>query len=206
MFIECGPAHDKRVLELSMPEHKHRIGVFVSGGLDSALLYYLLMKLNHEAGNTHEVIPFSVLRKEGSQYFARPVINYVNSCFGLSKQGLNVVGDPTLDEDAQVASGVIEVLVEAACDIVYVGVIDALPIHTVGWTPIVATETDNFKTPFSKLNKSHITDLVYNLGQEKLFEISHSCIKPLERCGCCNGCNERKWGFDQLNKTDPGRF
>jgi len=203
MKIECGPEPDRRLFELSLPpENLSRIGVFVSGGLDSALLYYLLKQVNHEAGNHHQVIPFSVLRKEGSEHYANPVINYVNSCFGESPQELNVVGDNTLPEDKQVESGVVEVLTHDMCDIAYVGVIETLPIHAIGWSPIITIETHNFKTPFAKLNKSHITDIVFQLNLHKLFELTHSCITPITRCGNCNGCNERRWGFEQLGRVD----
>jgi hypothetical protein len=204
MLFECGPIHDRRLLNIDLPD-KFRIGVFVSGGIDSALLYYLLMKMNFEAGNTYQVIPFTVLRKEGSSHYANPIINYINSLFGKSPQKLIEVGNNALPEDQQVRSGVIDVLKRMSiADTVYVGVIQALDIHMEGWSPIPARETPRFKTPFKDLNKSHVIDLVYQLNQEWLFHLSHSCIHDIGRCGQCNGCNERSWAFAQLSKTDPG--
>ena len=87
---------------------------------------------------------------------------------------------------------------------VYLGLIEQLPQHMVGWQPILYKERPQFKAPMSVLNKSHIIDLVIKLNQQSLFYITHSCsVQELGRCNTCNGCNERQWGFDQLGQTDP---
>lgn len=205
MIFECGPISDRRTLEIVLPDSK-RLGVFVSGGMDSALLYYLFCKLNHDAGNTHEIVPFTMIRTEGSKFFARPIINYINSCFNLPKQDLIIVGDNKLPEDQQIISGIMEVLVTEQAEIIYVGVIEALPEHMIGWHPIPAPESYNFKTPFVNLNKSHIVDLIYQLNVEKLFTMSHSCIDDIGRCNTCNGCKERAWGFELMNKIDTSEY
>jgi asparagine synthetase B (glutamine-hydrolysing) len=94
MINECGPDNDRRILSLSLPKY-HKIqpwnknlGVLVSGGIDSALLYYLLLKQNQEQGNTHNIKAYTILRKEGSRQYALPVINYINSLFNLPEQEL----------------------------------------------------------------------------------------------------------------------
>jgi hypothetical protein len=204
MRIECGPVSDRRSFDLELPEQT-RLGVFVSGGIDSALLYYALCLLNQQAGNTHRIIPLTVLRKEGSKFHALPVINHIHSILGLPKCLLTIVGDNTLAEDQQVRSGVIEALERKnLADVVYVGVIDTLDIHMIGWQPIPANETARFKTPLKHLNKSHIIDLAYEMDCVSLLKLSHSCIRDKGRCYCCNGCNERTWAFEQLGRDDPG--
>jgi hypothetical protein len=210
MIIECGPDNDRRILNLSLPKY-HKIqpwnknsGVLVSGGIDSALLYYLLLKQNQEQGNTHNIKAYTILRKEGSRQYALPVINHINSLFNLPEQELITVGDNTLDEPIQVSSGMVEITHKKLSHVVYVGAIDTLDIHLVGWHRIPVRESDRFKYPLMNLNKSHIIDLVYQLGQQHLFKLTHSCIYETGRCNICNGCNERQWGFDQLGRTDPG--
>jgi len=204
MKIECGPSTDRRTLEIELPEPK-RLGIFVSGGIDSALLYYLLYKLNHDAGYTHEIIPYTILRREGSKKYAPLIINHIHRHFQQPIRTLNVVGDPTLPEDQQVKSGVKEVLQKKQVDIVYVGVIETLDIHMINWQSIPTKENAIFKTPFSRLNKSHIIDLLLQFEQQDLLFKSHSCVKPEGRCNGCNGCNERSWGFDQLKVVDLGK-
>lgn len=204
MRIICGPDGDKREFNFILPEKYKKIGIFVSGGIDSALLYYIMMKLNHDSGYTHTITPFTILRTEGSRLFAKPVVKYINSLFGISSSAITVVGDNTLPEEEQVKSGVIEVLNTTNVKRVYVGVIQRLPIHMEGWDTIPVKESEHFKAPFLHLNKSHVIDIVFQLKLEKLFEITHSCVIEKGRCNGCNGCKERAWAFTQLIKEDPG--
>ena len=58
--------------------------------------------------------------------------------------------------------------------------------------------TGNYKSSHREI------DLIFQFKQEKLFELSHTCNMPGLRCGGCNGCNERRWGFEQMSYKDPG--
>jgi len=203
LIVECGPPSDRRTLNMHLHPIRKRIGVLVSGGMDSALLYYLLVKLNAEQGFTHTIIPYTILRKDGSPQYAQDIINYVHDLFGIPHVATQVVGDPTLPENLQVESGCTDVLKKS--NIIYLGLIEELEIHTIGWRPPIKwKETENRLYPFKDLNKSHIVDLIFQFKQEKLFELSHTCNMPGPRCGACNGCNERSWGFKQMGCTDPG--
>jgi hypothetical protein len=204
MLIKCGPADDKRILSLILPEERKQIAIFISGGIDSALLYFLLLQENKKLNDLHEIIPFSIIRKEGSRYFAKLVIAHIHSFYNKPYCDPVIVGDNTLPEDQQVKSGVQEVLA-LGFELVYTGLIEQLPQHMVGWQPIPYKEGPRFKAPMCILNKSHIIDLVIKFNQQSLFHITHSCsTQELGRCNICNGCNERKWGFDQLGQVDPG--
>jgi hypothetical protein len=206
MIITCGLDGDKRKLNLKLPKSSAKIGIFVSGGIDSAILYYLLLLENKIAKNIHTIVPIVILRKEGSKYFSKPVISAVNQSHGLEPVEPLIMGDTSLPEEEQVKSGVHQAHREGF-DLVYVGVIEQLPQHMVNWQPIPHKETDNFKTPFRDLNKSHVIDLVRIFKQEHLFSITHSCaVSEIDRCNICNGCNERSWGFEQLGIVDPGKI
>jgi len=206
MNIICGPEDDKRTVSITLPVQKSRIGVLVSGGLDSAILYYLILLENKLIGNIHEVLPITVMRKEGSKYFSSLVIGHVNQKFQIPYSDPLIVGDNTLPEELQVKSAVNEALANGF-DLVYAGVIEQLPQHMINWQPIPSKETARFKTPLQSINKSHIIDMIVKLKQQPLFYITHSCAgeqSQIGRCNGCNGCNERSWGFDQLGLTDPG--
>jgi Queuosine biosynthesis protein QueC len=203
MIIECGPLDDRRTLSLTLPEEKKRLAMFISGGIDSAILYYLMLEENKKLNNLHEITPFSIIRKEGSRYFANLVIAHIHSFYGIPYREPIIVGDNTLPEHKQVKSGAYDAR-ELGYDIVYLGLIEQLPQHMVGWFPIPYKESDRFKAPLHLLNKSHIIDLIVQLKQESLFYITHSCSsQEIGRCNRCNGCNERSWGFTQLDITDP---
>lgn len=201
--VDCGPTGDIRKFQLTLPAEKFRLGVFVSGGIDSAILYYMMCKVNRESGNLYTIIPYTMMRKEGSRLFAEPVIKYISGLFNIVAD-LTIVGNNTLPEDEQIKSGIQQVIRSNLVDIAYVGVIHQLPIHMVGWVPIPTKQNKVFKTPLIGLNKSHVIDLVYKLGQEHLLTITHSCIFESGRCGKCNGCNERSWAFNKLNIKDIG--
>ena len=205
MKLTCGPLNDQRTVTLLLPSiRKLKIAIFISGGIDSAILYYMLLQENKNLGNLHEITPFTVLRKEGSKHFAKPVIAHINSCYELPYLDPIIVGDNTLSEEEQVKSGVRDVW-KLGFNRAYTGLIEQLPQHMIDWTPIPYQESYRFKAPLCNLNKSHIIDLIIQLNQSALFYITHSCsVQEIGRCNYCNGCNERKWAFDQLSLTDPG--
>jgi 7-cyano-7-deazaguanine synthase in queuosine biosynthesis len=203
LIVECGPVLDRRTLNIYLHPIRKRIGVLVSGGMDSALLYYLLVKLNVEQGFTHKITPYTIIREQGSIEYAQPIVDYVNNLFGIATSTIEIVGDNTLAENQQVESGCVDVLKKS--NLIYLGLIEELEVHTIGWRPPIKwKESENRLYPFKDLNKSHLVDLIFQFKQEKLFELSHTCNLPGPRCGACNGCNERRWGFEQMGYADPG--
>ena len=204
MIISCGPESDKRTMILELPKEPSKIGIFVSGGLDSAILYYLLMLENKTQNEIHEIVPLTVLRTEGSKNFSQLVVAHVQSAFHKSYTESIKLGDNTLPEPEQVKSGVLDAR-NRGFKRVYTGLIEQLPEHMIGWDKIPYSENDFFKAPMKDLNKSHVVELCYQFKQEALFYITHSCAAwEVSRCYSCNGCNERRWGFDQLGLVDPG--
>jgi hypothetical protein len=210
MNITCGPDFDKQTVTIELPSEKTKIGVFVSGGLDSAIMYYLVLKANAELNNIHDIIPFMIARSEGSKYLSNPMVAHVQQQFKSSPHTLKVVGDPTLPGNFQVRSGGISAYM-MGCSQIYVGVIKQLPEHTIGDEPLDLNTLDPeivnrvLKLPLEHLKKYHIIDLIKQFNQDPIFYLSHSCsTKELGRCNKCNGCNERAWGFQQLDISDPG--
>lgn len=195
---------DNKIAKLSLPLTKQKIGVFISGGIDSAILYYMILLKNKSLENLHEIIPITIHRKEGSKHFAKLVVNYVNACHGIEPCEALIVGDTTLPENQQVKSGVTEAY-SLGFDIVFVGVIKQLPEHMIGFEIIPYEESFRFRVPLHLLDKSNVIDIIKQFKQDGLFHITHSCdIYEIGRCNKCNGCRERAWGFSQLMTSDPG--
>lgn len=209
MIIECGPISDRRTVEISLPEDSNHLGVFISGGIDSAILYYLLHLENRNQGFTHKIFPLIVLRDDGSKYFSRMVIDYVHRVIGIPKTEPFLAGDPYLPHDQQVRAGVMQAVYEYKISPVYAGAIEEIPEHyTGGWEVPVVFETSFFKAPLLNIQKPHVLDIVYQFGMEFLFRITHTCdTYEIGRCeGECRGCKSRRWAFEQIGRIDPGNI
>lgn len=218
MQLTCGPNYDLRQFTLELPKYpslsprveksylrnlglrkNYNIGVLVSGGIDSAVLYYLLLDQHTKQGSKFSITPYTILRKEGSKFYAKGVINHIHNIFNLPNIELNVVGDPEQPELAQVNTGVRDILEHN--DFVYLGIIESKPEHSLNWIRPTFTETDRIRYPFLKLQKSHVIDILYKYNLEVLLELTHSCaVDERTPCGHCNGCREREWGISQLGR------
>lgn len=202
LILECGPLDDRRTLNIELNFLRRRIGVMVSGGLDSALLYYLIQSL---VDDRYTVTPFIIDRpNDGSSIYAQPVIDYVNSVLNKPPQVGTILHISENDSELQVGAGVRE-LANHNVNINYIGLIETLPIHCIGVPgPYKPINSEKFIFPFKDLNKSHIVDLVCKVNQQELFSITHSCVYKKDRCSMCNRCNERYWAFTKLGLVDPG--
>jgi hypothetical protein len=194
----------EKTVDITLPNTPTKIAIFISGGLDSAILYYLLLKANAEIGNIHQITTFTVERTEGSRYFARLVIAHVHSQFNIPYKDPEIVGDPSLPGHLQVMSGATSVMY-MGFDSMYGGVISQMPEHIIGYDPAPGEESDVIKLPFKDLTKGYVIDLIVRNNQQALFYLTHSCsILEIGKCNTCNGCTERNWGFAQCGLVDPG--
>lgn len=198
-----GSTHDLRELTVEIPMQQSTIGVFVSGGIDSALLYYLIKKYNNN--KFHRIIPFVIDRFDTSIFHATNVINYVNNVTQhITHPYIITINER--DSNKQVRDAFLQIKNLNLVDILYIGVIEILDIHkkhVINYpNPL---ETDYVKFPLQKLNKSHVIDCILKLKQNFLFKITHSCVYDT-KCNNCNRCNERLWGFNELGLQDPGKI
>ncbi len=202
MNFSCGPAHDQKIFEITVPDAT-RIGVLVSGGIDSALLYYLLLHVKNLTNSKTDIIPLIMLRKEGSKYFASPIVEKINSLFNIQRKPYRI-GDNTLPETEQIKSAVVQAFNIFKIEYIFIGAIHNRPEHMIGFDTIEIPELPHVVIPFRKLEKSHVIDIFYQLQIEHLLSFTHSCDQQeLTACGECNGCRERSWGFEQIGKSDP---
>lgn len=218
----CGPSYDKRLFNLSLPPQvklpnrfyqklflknndlleSNNIAVLVSGGIDSALLYFLLHISNIENNTKWNIVGYTVDRKDGSKYFALKVMNWIHNYFSLNEPCIRIVGNNMLPANEQVESGINDVLINQ-CNYAYIGVIDVRPEHAINIKIPKVKETNKIKYPFVNLQKSHIIDLYSQYSILDLIPQTHSCnINKLDECGYCNGCKEREWGLKEMGLTN----
>jgi hypothetical protein len=196
---------DDTVFKLQLPLLRRNIGVLVSGGLDSALLYYIAKSLAIQ-DNKFNVIPYTLERDNSSRTYAQLVIDCVHDKLNIERLDTKCIPILQTDRDAQVSEGIRKLLKEKL-NLVYVGIITTLPEHALHEVspPYTPVDIDLVNYPLKHLTKDHIVDMTIKLGIDKLFEWTHSCVYDIAgRCNKCNRCNERAWAFTQLGLIDPG--
>lgn len=221
MRIICGPTHDRRIFQFELPlipEFKNNItmnlfyrnreingnnniGVLVSGGIDSALLYFLILEENITAGLRYNIIPYTILRI-GASKPALAVLNWIHNYYKLPLTDLNVVGDPLLPEIDQVQSA-IDRLLKNNVDFLYVGVMEDRPEHYVNSYDVKFKDSYRLRYPLLNLQKSHIIDLYIQKNITELIRLTSSCnvgeFRDIMPCGVCNGCQAKQWALGQMN-------
>lgn len=201
--IELGPETDKRHLQIALPTVPKKLGVMVSGGLDSAILYYIIQKLNIDHNLNHTVCPIVILREEGSKTHADPVIEYINESLNLPSQIIEKLDfkqkiPPHLE--VKVAASLMKT--RKKFDHIFIGLIITRPEHAIDIDVTGPVDNECVLFPFALLEKCHIVDLINKLNVSELFNITISCDKGIN-CGKCNGCRERKWGLTVMNMSTP---
>jgi hypothetical protein len=196
---------DNTTFKLQLPLLRRNIGVLVSGGLDSALLYYMAKSLEIQDAR-YKVTPYTLERDDCSKNHAQLVVDYVHDKLSIERVSTRYMPILQTDSDAQVAEGISKLLKERL-SLVYVGIITTLPehaLHGVG-SPYFPVDYELVNYPLKQLTKDQVVDMIMKLGIDKLFELTHSCVYDIDiPCGMCNRCNERAWAFSQLGLVDPG--
>lgn len=217
MILDCGNETDKRTVEITIPYGK-TIALTLSGGADTALLAYLVCKELIETGRDPlTVIKYiiTIPKKDGAELYPPDIIKWIETSLNTKLPPMTLVRIPKLLSmwhGTQVWSSVLHVLDNLNPDIIYMAdqraapdwanIAEARPVRS---STVEGPMPDRVFFPFNHLYKSHTIDLFYRLGIEELLELTHSCTqKVVGRCNRCYHCLERQWGFEQMNKVDPG--
>lgn len=188
---------------LETDNNKH-YGILLSGGLDSAILLYLLIKVNPAIN----IQPFTIAKTDGAYLYADPIIDHFNRKFNLAIPKTIQVGDPTVHHRQQSTTAVIDIFNKHPVDYLFIGINQNPPeLNSLSGAPHRATTSPDPRVlfPFVDLYKHNILEFMYDNHQEDLIDITHSCTEQQHgRCNCCWQCTERAWAFKQLDKTDTG--
>lgn len=209
---------DNTEITFNLEENKN-YGMMMSGGIDSAILLYLILKTYQERGWEPRIQPFTMRKNNESSASATRMLEYISTQFpGYYIPPTTEVGDPNTHHRLQGVAAWKEIKERfPEVDFVFYGSNKVPPWDYSNW------EKDEFGLPrgrpqrssgeggivylpFLNIYKYHTVDLVYENGQEKMFEIARSCTQRLTgpRCGICFQCREREWGFSYFKKVDPG--
>jgi len=184
----CGPSWDRRLFDINP---KGNIGLMITGGLDSWVMYHILKS------QTSNFTLFNITRKDG---FDSP--QRIRLLTGQTVVEIEDVGEHT----GRVAAGVDNILANHSVDQLYLALnrdppIEHFPQFSMIGRPYRPWRIDHPKivTPFLHLYKYHIIDVANCLNID--VNNTLSCINTRDRhCGKCWQCLERQWGYEQLNQ------
>lgn len=198
---------------------KFSYGMMLSGGLDSAILFYIILKQFKELGWTPKIRPFTMRKTNERIETANLMVDYLNSKFPEYKiPYTTVIGDPNVHHRLQGVAAWEEIVVTHldinrifyASNKVPDWDYSDFPLDQFG-LPRGRPERSKGEggyvlLPILNLYKFHTVDLVSEYEQEEIFTLSRSCTQSVEgpRCGQCFHCNERAWGFKHAKIQDPG--
>lgn len=180
----CGPKWDQRVVEIN---ERGSVGIVMSGGIDSYVLYKLLK----------DPIIFNIKRKDGFDNPSR--VRY------LTGKEITEIDEATNDAENRIGRTIENILNKFPLTQLYIGInhippLDVFPEFNFPGKPYRPWRIDNtiVKAPFLHLYKYHIIDLANQLGLD--LSETRSCIHNAagDECGECWQCREKRWGYEQL--------
>jgi 7-cyano-7-deazaguanine synthase in queuosine biosynthesis len=192
------------------------VGISLSGGADSAVLLYILLK------HLTQPVHIYTFLSEAKKAVAEPVVDRViEKCVELSGN-TNIVHHKEYI-DAQTPALIYGIMAdrirEKEVDIIYTGMTKFPPDDVINtfneklesWlyenrkfseTRPLYFGNDRFYRPFMNIDKKDIFELYSSLDLlEPLYPLTRSCENtdsPLQHCGKCFWCEERHWGFGYL--------
>ena len=171
-----------------------KVGVLVSGGWDSAVLWCMAKRICIERGQ--ECVPFTVPKIDGAEHYANLVLETVNSSDYVTSGAWEIL-----------ETGKAEYLLNAK---------NAYPPNMQEMLPDFPLPNDRYETPeehkqyvghpFATWTKAQTIELAFQIGIANIImPITHSCTEQNRgRCNNCWWCKEREWGFNQIKKIDTG--
>ncbi len=188
--------NDMRVVNIELiPIPK--VALTFSGGMDSTLILYMLLK-DKETRNLNTEIHCFTATQTGTKLHSQRVLE-------LPEFASKVIHH--IDVPNPIAESVKPVTQNLLAEgwVVYGGS-NQVPLEQIGgrYPPRPDKNPENPKCilPLLFLFKYHIVDAYFRLGIEHILPVTHSCTEQIEgECGTCFACLERAWAFKKLSKN-----
>jgi hypothetical protein len=210
------------VANVNIDIHDGPLGISVSGGADSAIMLYILMK--YAPGPIHVYTCVSKVKNRTAPYTALDVIG---KCIDMTGRKDNEIFHHSSFVDKSYIDNMYFLcrndLDNNVINYVYTGLTTWPPLEVRDSfnirphrkegvyvedrepeieKPVYAGRDNKFYAPFRNVNKSVICEAYKELNVlEELFPITRSCESftlTKGHCGECWWCEERQWGFGRL--------
>ena len=200
-----------REFVLDIPDNVSTIGIMVSGGLDSAVLLYLLAKEIHDTDSFVKLHVFCVPRPtDGSDCHTLAIIEYINVHIGNVISSYTVRGEVDMHHSSIVHLAYMDILDSGIVDCIFLGDTDNpdsdLPgVCPTSWPNRLEDRRPMIHQPFLTYSKKYIVALCVLYDLQELAKLTHSCtVHKHKRCNECFQCQERIWAFNCNNLKDTG--
>lgn len=197
-------------IEINLPEGTGKRILFgISGGADSAILLYIIAKMNRDQETNHKIIPFTVPRPDGGANYSPRIVNWISDKLDILLPYPMIVGDGNLPHNIVVKTVIRDLMNSNLYDFLYIAENKIPPVEIEGLSPVRAIQP-NYKRaalPFWGVTKDCTLELYYQENVSELLELTHTCTEQVKgRCNKCFQCNERSWAFSKLGIIDPGKL
>jgi len=181
---------NNKILETSI------LGIMLSGGMDSALLLFVVAKTFN-----NRIKPYTVPKTDGAAHYVNPIISWINTRLDRNIPQTTFIGNPYLHHSAIINHAIPDI--ESQCDFLYFGG-NSYPEDILPNGPRRTRRTNpKHIQPFFDCYKTDILQAYVDLNLMDLLPLTHTCTEfEIGRCNNCWQCRERKWAFIQLDMID----
>jgi 7-cyano-7-deazaguanine synthase in queuosine biosynthesis len=193
---------DKQV-NITIPHWAKHIGVMVSGGMDSALLLYLLLTEITNKNLDVKLTAYNVPNvRDNAMVHSKNLVEYLQSKLDITIN-LVTIGEGTLPHNQIIMTPAKYIVDNKLVDILYSGANQNPPVQLPAEGPWRRNPSDavpdHLGFPFIHLYKTHIVEMYRQLDLMDLAYLTHSCTETLfDSCGTCFQCYERAWAMEHV--------
>lgn len=187
------------------------IGVLVSGGFDSAVLWYAVKKICLE--RNQQCNPYTIPKLDGAEYHAKNVLQTTCNLLGIPEIETTMVGQFSEDPGEYTRSGVADVIRLGHEDFALTAV--TAYFNDLIWHPAPEErkrpndyQKKFMEQPFYYHTKDETVSFAKDLSiLDAIMPVTHSCTQQsMSRCNQCYWCQERKMAFAKLELEDTGNI
>jgi 7-cyano-7-deazaguanine synthase in queuosine biosynthesis len=188
-----------------------KVGLFISGGLDSSLMLYLITKEIKEKNSNVEFITYTVEQhSKNTKQHVDAIIKVVEKLNGVKIENVEVGKQDYAHPDFEVMYGVLDALnrerfTDKMIDMIYLAA-TCVPDDLKNVNGVPKRHAQSFfkvSQPWGELSKDHIVNYILQNNLTDLIKTTHSCtVLGDSHCGECWNCKERIWAFEKNNSKD----
>lgn len=162
-----------------------------SGGMDSALLLYLIVK--EAAVLERQVTALTIPGPDGAEIHGPRIVQTVEQLLNISIE--HELLNPANSSDLRVSKGVTQAILQRRYNAVFLAT-TAVPSHLKNYQGVPDRPLSHHPViqPWIHNTKYQIVEYCRRWGLDTLIANSHSCtVQSQGHCGWCWNCRERRW-------------